>query len=46
VSALSSMCSEEEGKKLCDMFGVDSFSKVDSKAFDPLLQLWEKGTRK
>jgi hypothetical protein len=46
VNALSKMCSDEEGKKLCDMFGVESFSKAEAKTFEPLLQLWKKGARK
>ncbi len=46
VTALSKMCSDEEGKKLCDLYGVDSFSKVEAKTFVPLIQLWEKGAKK
>jgi hypothetical protein len=46
VSALSNMCSDEEGKKLCNMFGVDSFSPADAKTFEPLMQLWKKGSKK
>jgi hypothetical protein len=46
INALSNMCSDEEGKKLCDMFGVDSFAKVDAKTFEPMIQLWKKGAKK
>lgn len=46
VNALSKMCSDEEGKKLCDMFGVDSFSMAEVKTFESMIQLWKKGTKK
>lgn len=46
VTALSNTCSDEEGKKLCDMFGVEAFSRVEARTFEPLFQLWKKGAKK
>jgi ABC-type phosphate/phosphonate transport system substrate-binding protein len=46
VTALSNVCSDEEGKKLCDLFGVEAFSKVEARTFEPLFQLWKKGAKK
>jgi hypothetical protein len=46
VNALSKMCSDEEGKKLCDMFGVDSFSMAEVRTFESMIQLWKKGSKK
>ncbi len=38
--ALEGMCADVEGKKLCDLFGVESFVNVDEAAFEPVLKLW------
>ncbi|MFM8332061.1 MAG: sterol transporter periplasmic substrate-binding protein BstB [Candidatus Methylumidiphilus sp.] len=38
--ALESMCADAEGKKLCDMFGVEAFTPVDAAVFEPMLKLW------
>ena len=40
--ALVEMCSDAEGKKLCESFGVDSFSSADASNFDPIIKLWTK----
>lgn len=42
--ALEHMCSDTEGQKLCQLFGVESFNPVDSRVFEPLINLWIKGS--
>jgi hypothetical protein len=39
--ALSGMCADAEGKKLCDLFGVESFAVVNPAVFEPAIKLWE-----
>jgi len=41
--ALEEMCSDAEGKKLCDMFGVEAFTRVDADVFEPMVKLWDEG---
>ncbi|MGZ8915558.1 MAG: sterol transporter periplasmic substrate-binding protein BstB [Methylobacter sp.] len=41
--ALEGMCADTEGKKLCDLFGVDSFAAVDAALFEPMVKLWSEG---
>lgn len=41
--ALEGMCSDSEGKKLCELFGVDSFATVDAAVFEPMIKLWATG---
>jgi ABC-type phosphate/phosphonate transport system substrate-binding protein len=41
--ALEGMCTDTEGKKLCDLFGVESFTTVDAAVFEPMIKLWVKG---
>jgi ABC-type phosphate/phosphonate transport system substrate-binding protein len=41
--ALEGMCSDSEGKKLCELFGVEAFATVDSAVFDPMIKLWATG---
>ena len=40
TKALEKMCTDDEGKKLCDMFGVESFNTVDKATFEPMIKLW------
>ncbi|MFZ4700984.1 MAG: sterol transporter periplasmic substrate-binding protein BstB [Candidatus Methylumidiphilus sp.] len=42
-NALAGMCTDAEGKKLCELFGVDSFALVNPAAFEPMVKLWKKG---
>lgn len=42
--ALEEMCADSEGKKLCDLFGVESFTAVDAAVFDPMVKLWAEGS--
>ena len=41
--ALEGMCTDTEGKKLCELFGVQSFATVDAAVFEPMVELWAKG---
>ncbi|MDP2177285.1 MAG: PhnD/SsuA/transferrin family substrate-binding protein [Methylophilaceae bacterium] len=41
--ALEGMCSDSEGKKLCELFGVEAFATVDSAVFEPMIKLWATG---
>ena len=41
--ALEGMCTDTEGKKLCELFGVESFANVDTAVFEPMVKLWAKG---
>lgn len=38
--ALEGMCADAEGKKLCELFGVESFAPVNPSVFEPMLKLW------
>ena len=38
--ALEEMCTDTEGKKLCELFGVDAFTTVDATKFEPMVKLW------
>jgi hypothetical protein len=40
AKALYKMCVDDEGKKLCEMFGVESFDMVDRSVFEPMIKLW------
>jgi hypothetical protein len=40
--ALEGMCTDTEGKKLCELFGVESFAAVDAAVFEPMIKLWAK----
>lgn len=42
VKALESMCGDAEGKKLCDLFGVQAFVAVDPRVFDRVARLWAR----
>lgn len=41
--ALEGMCTDTEGKKLCELFGVESFAAVTPAVFEPMVNLWTKG---
>ena len=43
AKALEGMCSDPEGKKLCDLFGVESFTSVNAALFEPMVKLWAEG---
>ncbi len=41
--ALEGMCTDNEGKKLCELFGVEAFTSVDAAVFEPMIKLWAEG---
>ena len=41
--ALEGMCTDTEGKKLCELFGVEAFTSVDAAVFEPMVKLWAEG---
>ena len=41
--ALEGMCTDTEGKKLCELFGVEAFTSVDAAVFEPMVKLWTEG---
>jgi hypothetical protein len=41
--ALEGLCTDSEGKKLCRLFGVESFHTVDPVTFAPMIELWDGG---
>ena len=41
--ALEGMCTDTEGKKLCELFGVETFATVDPAVFEPMVKLWAEG---
>lgn len=43
AKSLEGMCADVEGKKLCDLFGVESFNQVDPAVFEPMVKLWAHG---
>jgi ABC-type amino acid transport substrate-binding protein len=43
AKALEAMCTDPEGKKLCDLFGVESFAAVNPVVFEPVVKLWAGG---
>lgn len=43
--ALQGMCQDAEGKKLCELFGVESFEPVKPGTFDAARTLWEAGSK-
>lgn len=43
TKALEGMCTDVEGKKLCDLFGVEAFAAVKPVVFEPMVKLWSGG---
>lgn len=41
VRALRQMCGNPDGKKLCELFGIDSFELPDGKLFESAIKSWE-----
>lgn len=41
--ALQGMCGDAEGKKLCELFGIEAFVSVDAAVFEPMVKLWSEG---
>jgi len=43
LKALSSMCTHNKGKKLCELFGIDAFIPSEIKTFKQVITLWNAG---
>ncbi|MGZ5001103.1 MAG: sterol transporter periplasmic substrate-binding protein BstB [Methylomonas sp.] len=43
ANALTGMCMDTEGRKLCDLFGVEAFVAADASVFEPMIKLWTDG---
>lgn len=41
--ALEEMCTDTEGNKLCELFGVGSFATINPAEFAPMIKLWDEG---
>jgi hypothetical protein len=41
TQALSSMCTHDKGKELCQMFGIESFGPANAKAYQKIMTLWK-----
>lgn len=39
--ALYNICSRQNGKQLCELFGLEAFVPADIKAFDKIISLWD-----
>jgi hypothetical protein len=42
AKALEGMCADPEGRKLCDLFGVEAFVPVEPAVFEPMIKLWNR----
>lgn len=40
AKALQGMCTDTDGKKLCELFGIEAFVAADSASIDPMIPLW------
>jgi len=43
ATALEGMCTDQEGKKLCMLFGVEGFVAAVPAVFQPMIELWDRG---
>ena len=43
AKALEGMCTDAEGRKLCDLFGVEAFVPANTGAIEPMIKLWNQG---
>lgn len=43
AQALSDMCKDADGKKLCELFAIDAFVPASQPAIQPAISLWDKG---
>jgi hypothetical protein len=41
TQALSKICTHQEGKQLCELFGVETFVPADTQAFQKAIDLWD-----
>jgi hypothetical protein len=43
AKALEGICLDVDGKKLCELFGIEAFVPIDKAAIDSAMALWKKG---
>lgn len=43
AKALSDMCKDPDGKKLCELFAIDAFVPASQAAIQPAIGLWDRG---
>ncbi len=43
AKALQGLCADPEGKKLCDLFGVEAFVPADERRIQAMIRLWNEG---
>ena len=43
AKGLLGMCTDTDGKKLCDLFGIEAFVPANPAAIDPMIKLWQHG---
>jgi len=43
AKALEGMCTDAEGRKLCDLFGVEAFVPANGGAIESMIKLWNQG---
>ncbi|MFC1654257.1 phosphate/phosphite/phosphonate ABC transporter substrate-binding protein [Myxococcota bacterium] len=41
TQALSSMCTHDKGKELCQMFGIESFGPANAASYQKIMTLWK-----
>jgi len=42
LQAISTMCTHEQGKKLCELFSIETFVPVDEKVYEAVIQRWKQ----
>jgi hypothetical protein len=42
AQALQATCDDDEGRKLCDLFGIEAFAPANAAAIEPVLTLWQQ----
>ena len=43
TKALQGTCADNEGRKLCDLFGIEAFLPANPAAIEPAISLWKQG---
>ena len=43
AKALQATCADSEGRKLCDLFGIEAFVPANNAAIEPAITLWKQG---
>lgn len=43
AKALQGMCADTDGRKLCELFGIEAFVPANPAAIDPMITRWKQG---